>query len=614
MVVASSALPSGASTAAKQPALGTAGTASADVITVQGIASMTALKVDGSAVTQPVSAASLPLPTGASTLAEQQSQTTLLTNIDAGIPAALGQAAMAASMPVVIASNQSAVPISGTVTATPSGTQDTNITQVAGVAIAQGHGTAAAAIRVELPTDGTGVIATVGAVTAITNALPAGTNAIGKLAANSGVDIGDVDITSIAAGTNYIGKIRLTDGTTDTTVLDLTNNNPLTVAIVDGSGDQITSFGGGTQYADGAARGTATGTLAMGDDGTNIQSVHVDTAGDLQIDVLSIAAGDNNIGNVDIVTMPAVTNAGTFAVQESGAALTSLQLIDDTVFTDDTSTHATGTTKGLGIMAAATPTDTAVNANDIGMLAMTTNRELLVQVNTALPAGTNAIGKLAANSGVDIGDVDVTSIAAGTNYIGRVRLTNGTLDSGLIDETGTNAVDSLAVGGGTPHDSVDSGNPQKMGGKAVAFGSTPTEVAASDRTDYYAIRAGIPFVIGGHMNAVTLEYATTGAQTDTAIITISTGSKIVVTQIQAITDNANTAFPQMRVGFGTANTPTTTGVVLTHPGLPAGGGVSRGDGSGILGVGADNEDLRITCGAPTGGSIRVLVTYFITSS
>lgn len=48
-------LPSGASTAAKQPALGTAGAASADVLTVQGIASMTALKVDGSGVTQPVS-------------------------------------------------------------------------------------------------------------------------------------------------------------------------------------------------------------------------------------------------------------------------------------------------------------------------------------------------------------------------------------------------------------------------------------------------------------------------------------------------------------------------------------------------------------------------------
>jgi len=52
---ASLPLPSGAATAAKQPAIGTAGTASTDVITVQGIASMTALKIDGSAVTQPVS-------------------------------------------------------------------------------------------------------------------------------------------------------------------------------------------------------------------------------------------------------------------------------------------------------------------------------------------------------------------------------------------------------------------------------------------------------------------------------------------------------------------------------------------------------------------------------
>jgi hypothetical protein len=48
-------LPTGAATAAKQPALGTAGAASTDVITVQGIASMTALVVDGSGVTQPVS-------------------------------------------------------------------------------------------------------------------------------------------------------------------------------------------------------------------------------------------------------------------------------------------------------------------------------------------------------------------------------------------------------------------------------------------------------------------------------------------------------------------------------------------------------------------------------
>lgn len=48
-------LPTGASTSAKQPALGTAGTPSSDVISVQGKSGMTALVVDGSGVTQPVS-------------------------------------------------------------------------------------------------------------------------------------------------------------------------------------------------------------------------------------------------------------------------------------------------------------------------------------------------------------------------------------------------------------------------------------------------------------------------------------------------------------------------------------------------------------------------------
>lgn len=71
---ASLPLPSGAATSAKQPALGTAGTASADVITIQGKAGMTAVKVDGSAVTQPISAASLPLPSGAATAANQASE------------------------------------------------------------------------------------------------------------------------------------------------------------------------------------------------------------------------------------------------------------------------------------------------------------------------------------------------------------------------------------------------------------------------------------------------------------------------------------------------------------------------------------------------------------
>jgi hypothetical protein len=52
-------------------------------------------------------------------------------------------------------------------------------------------------------------------------ALPAGTNAIGKLAANSGVDIGDVDVTTIVPGTGAtnLGKaIDAVAGATDTGV------------------------------------------------------------------------------------------------------------------------------------------------------------------------------------------------------------------------------------------------------------------------------------------------------------------------------------------------------------------------------------------------------------
>ena len=93
------------------------------------------------------------------------------------------------------------------------------------------------------------------------------------------------------------------DGVTATikaTVLDYTNSNPVAVRLTDTTGDYV-SVGAGTQYADGAVRGTATGTLAMGDDGTNIQSVHTDSSGDLQVDVLTLPS----------ITGTVTANAGT---------------------------------------------------------------------------------------------------------------------------------------------------------------------------------------------------------------------------------------------------------------------------------------------------------------
>jgi len=67
---------------------------------------------------------------------------------------------------------------------------------LAGTDCPSGNGTAATSQRVTIASDSTGQIK-----------LAAGTAGIGKLTANSGVDIGDVDILSIAAGTNIIGKV-----------------------------------------------------------------------------------------------------------------------------------------------------------------------------------------------------------------------------------------------------------------------------------------------------------------------------------------------------------------------------------------------------------------------
>lgn len=103
VTVASLPLPTGGSTAALQSSVQSApGTPQTVALTVQGNASGVAL---------PISASALPLPTGAATSALQTTGNTTLSAISGQLPATLGQKAMAASLPVVIASDQSAIPV-----------------------------------------------------------------------------------------------------------------------------------------------------------------------------------------------------------------------------------------------------------------------------------------------------------------------------------------------------------------------------------------------------------------------------------------------------------------------------------------------------------------------
>lgn len=75
-----------------------------------------------------------------------------LTDIAAGTAASLGQKVMGASVPVVIASDQTAIPVTGSFT--PSGTQDTNEIQLAGTAIDVNSGNKSAGTqRIVIATD-----------------------------------------------------------------------------------------------------------------------------------------------------------------------------------------------------------------------------------------------------------------------------------------------------------------------------------------------------------------------------------------------------------------------------------------------------------------------------
>jgi hypothetical protein len=194
-------------------------------------------------------------------------------------------------------------------------------------------------------------------------------------------------------------------------------------------------------------------------------------------------------------------------------AVVALQIIDDWDETDRAKVNLiagqAGITAGAGAVAANTPRVTLAS-DDPAVTAL--------QILDNIVAGSEAQ--------VDI----VASLPAGTAYVGKVRLTDGTLDSSLVDETGASAVDALAVGGGTPHDSADSGNPLKMGMKAA--NALPTAVANNDRANALGDLFGRQLV--SHIDPAMQTHINknfTSQQTGIDVWDPASGKKIAVTSI-----------------------------------------------------------------------------------
>lgn len=277
----------------------------------------------------------------------------------------------------------------------------------------------------------------------------------------------------------------------------------------------------------------------------------------------------------------------------------------------------------LAIAADGSRTAIPADGTDGMLVNLGTNNDVSVTgtVTANLAAGTN-----------NIGDVDVLTlpaIPAGTNNIGDVDVLtiNGVapaFGSGVRGATVQRVTiatdDSVPVTGGVAHDGADSGNPLKVGYKAVSHGANPTAVAAADRTDAYANRHGIPFMLGGHPNIITRSVRVTTSQTDATLVgTINAGTKVVVTQINVMCSGANSVDTNVKIGFGATTIPadSTTGangVLFDHEGIKAGSGVVIGSGAGILGIGADGEELRLTSSEPTSGALTVSFSYFTIES
>ena len=186
----------------------------------------------------------------------------------------------------------------------------------------------------------------------VVSSLPAGTNAIGKLSPNSGLDIGDVDVLSLPASTTTLEVVG--DAAENAAAV----GNPVLI---------------GGRY-DASPR-----TLGNQDVG----AIALDADGAMQV-----SDGGNSL-TVD-GTITADLSATDNAVLDQIA--TAVEIIDDW---DETNRAAVnliasqvGISAGSGTVAANSP-------------------RVVLATDVALPAGTNAIGKLSPNSGVDIGDVDI---------------------------------------------------------------------------------------------------------------------------------------------------------------------------------------------------------------
>jgi hypothetical protein len=179
---------------------------------------------------------------------------------------------------------------------------------------------------------------------------------------------------------------------------------PLDVAIVDGSGNQITSFGGSGGTASAVASAVpGTATAAGFSDGTNMQLARLfdaDSGGGTQY-VLGVqlratgSGGSTEIGTAAAPVRTDPTGTTTQPVSDGGGSLT----VDGSVTVSGTVTANLGTIGAVATESTLSTLNTKVTACNTGAVVLAAGTANIGDVDVltlpAIPAGTNLIGQTA---------------------------------------------------------------------------------------------------------------------------------------------------------------------------------------------------------------------------
>lgn len=301
--------------------------------------------------------------------------------------------------PIQVGDNGSSLTVDGTVGVSGTVTVDSELPAAAALADNASNPTAPAVGAFLMEWDGSGwdrgpgnatdgLLVNLGANNDVTlgAALPAGANTIGDVtisgAALTALQlIDDVIVTDDAAFTPASGKVSMVGAMFDDVASD---------TVDEGDGGALRMSNRRELY------------VQLRDAAGNERGLNINASGQIAISNTSFA----------------VTNAGTFATQVDGAALTALQLIDDPVVQDDNA-FTPGTTKVMmaGFEADETATD-SVDEGDGGAARMTLDRKVIV---TTQP---HTKGGLTQHKTISAASTNATSVKGSAGQVYGVQVFN----------------------------------------------------------------------------------------------------------------------------------------------------------------------------------------------